>query len=374
MTGTASENMSSNLPAQYLAYKQKSKEQKMVATEPAKIGNTNCWGSFKHLQMLGDPRTSINSVVTSGSTSTNPNNASSDHPNSPNTAEGRASSGLSSQCGQDKNPSLWSRVSRSHTTLPNSAELEKNSGSPKNIQMTNIERLKSMAASSVRQPFIPLMEDQANYKEPVVFQTQSAFPSLAPSLASSMSDESLSMDSSHYSTASSSRFWNMGKYFSRKESRMGHIDSDQDPSIGEMPDKNNTSYFTSSQVTKNEGTTKELDIEKLKRLRDQAAGLVPQSLPVTEQEESKEKELTFESQIDDMEHELYNTSTISDVKASPPHLRMDGFDDIHDGHVGELPSKTQSPNRIQNAMTKKPPSQTLTNGSAGAPVSLSGAV
>jgi len=233
-----------------------------------------------------------------------------------------------------------------------SAELDSKSGFPTNKNMTNVDRLKSMAASSVRKPEIPdvpLEQPPSSYHHNSPHhhqQQQYSSSSSYPSLASSHSDGSSSLES----TASSGRFWSMGnKLFGTKsKAATTGIGSHQDPSIGELnkttttTTTKSTSFFPTSMTSMMAATKveekKDIDIEKLKRLRDQAAGLaLPSPAASMEAEEHNEEEKateTLESQIDDLEKEMgmIGTSTTPPPAAATttPSLRMDGFDDVHE--------------------------------------------
>eukprot|EP00526_Cylindrotheca_closterium_P011148 CAMPEP_0113618504 /NCGR_PEP_ID=MMETSP0017_2-20120614/9371_1 /TAXON_ID=2856 /ORGANISM="Cylindrotheca closterium" /LENGTH=394 /DNA_ID=CAMNT_0000528015 /DNA_START=166 /DNA_END=1350 /DNA_ORIENTATION=- /assembly_acc=CAM_ASM_000147 len=331
---------SPQLPAQFLAYKQKAEEHK---PQPAKIGNANCWGSFSLPQMMADPRTSVSSTsMPAPPTTANDGFGSSERSyGSSSNNNASSSGGILPPDTSDKITSMWSSFSSrltggadsSEIPQTHSAELDSKSGFPSNTQMTNADRLKNMAMSSVRKPEIPDAPEAP--PAPVTIPTQSSFPSLA----STRSDGSSSLESAN-NAQTGGRFWSIGnKMFGKKPPKQQTgIGSHEDPSIGEI-NKSTTakSFFPSSMITtQKEDTKKDIDIEKLKRLRDQAAGLVPQS-PMALPEEKKEeeqpasnKETSLESQIDDLEKEMGMTMDSSKSADVPPKLRMDGFDDVHE--------------------------------------------
>ncbi|CAJ1968391.1 unnamed protein product [Cylindrotheca closterium] len=351
---TAETSPSSQLPAQFLAYKQKAEERK---AQPAKMGNTNCWGSFSFPPMMSDPRTSVSSVAPNVSTNDTAFSSERSYGSSNGgIQERRASGGMSpnqqsnNNSSNSKIASMWSSFSNRLTgsdpseSPTHSAELSSKSGFPTNTKMTNVDRLKSMAASSVRKPDIP---DAEPSPPPVTMTTQSSYPSLA----STRSDGSSSLESS---SAQSGRFFKFfGGAGNNAPKKATGIGSHQDPAIGELKNKKNgkdpnnnnakpASFFSAmSTQSKDAATKKEIDIEKLKRLRDQAAGLVPRSPGAValddknhhhhhHDETDLQKESSLESQIDDLEKEMGIAAAAAKEEEVPPKLRMDGFDDVHE--------------------------------------------
>lgn len=324
---TTDNPMAAHLPAQFLAYKQKAEEQ--ANKGGPRMGNTNCWGSFSF--MTADPRTSVSSGIGNGTD--NGFGSERSYGSSPTNQQERRSSGLALENVQQIGV-MWNKFSGTIKSTvtgidakdeTHSAELGSRKSLPTNKQMTNVDRLKSMAAASVTKHEIP---DPPAVPEQPAFQKQSSFTSF-PSLASSRSDGSSSMESS----TGSGRLFSMGsKFFGRSDSKIKKvtaIGSHTDPSIGELKkDKAAaSSFFPAIGITKKVEEKKNIDIEKLKKLRDQAAGLVPPSPSAAKPEEKEEEKMeTLESQIDDLEKEMGLTST----PATPPRLRMDGFDDVHE--------------------------------------------
>jgi hypothetical protein len=282
----------------------------------------------------------------------------------------------------NKIASMWSSFSNRLTgadaseSPTHSAELGSKSGFPTNTKMTNVDRLKSMAASSVRKPDIPDAVDHTSSQPPVKMTTQSSYPSLA----STRSDGSSSLESSS-NAAQSGRFWSVGNKFfggNNAPKKATGIGSHQDPSIGELKNKRSNmanaasnagkpaSFFSAISTQKETAAAKkDIDIDKLKRLRDQAAGLVPRSpgavaLPDDKQNHQHDEldlhnETSLESQIDNLEKEMgLMASSKEDV---PPKLRMDGFDDVHEVE----PAKNYAEIKVSTTMAGVGPSTMMTN-------------
>jgi len=254
---------SSQLPAHFLAYKQKAEEE---ANKSARVGNAGCWSSTSFFSTAG-PRTSASSTTGMGSSNfrnSNENDIGMTYPSSERSygsspVNGSSSSGIASSFAETngKIGAMWNRFSGKvkatvtgmdglEVPQTHSAELDSKSGFPTNKNMTNVDRLKSMAASSVRKPEIPdvpLEQPPSSYHHNSPQQQQQYSSSSSyPSLASSHSDGSSSLES----TASSGRFWSMGnKIFGTKSkttSSTTGIGSHQDPSIGELNKTTTTVY------------------------------------------------------------------------------------------------------------------------------------
>lgn len=233
--------------------------------------------------------------------------------------------------GKDNATTLWSRFSAKQASspplnsdenqaptvsaeLPSAAAASKSS-TPSNDAMSNFDRLKSLAEQSVRKPELPEVQVQ----EPIVL-------TIPPSVQSLSSEGSWAGDSVE-PTASNARFANILGSFSN---------------------------MVRSSSKKQE--TKQIDVEKLLKKRDQAVGLVPRQEETTTTNMSQPYhhdlvEYSFASQIGDLEREMGLTTADA---PPPPQLRMDGFDDIHeeDGMktVRFEPTSPSALAKLKNAM------------------------
>jgi hypothetical protein len=298
----------SNLPSQYLAYKQSSEAAATNISE-ARIGTANCFsGSFKNLQ-------TVQNSWTGGA----------------NAEAGSPKADLALQdSGKDNATTFWSKFSAKQASSPplNSDENELRSAAatasktstPSNNAMSNFDRLRSMADQSVRRPELP--EGQVQVQEPIVFTP--------PPSVQSLSSEGSSAGDSAEPTARNARFVNILGSFSNMVRR-----------------------------SSKKQETKQIDVEMLLKKRDQAFGLVPQQEEATTTNVSQPHhqdlvEDSLASQIGDLEREM--GLTIADAPPTPtPQLRMDGFDDVHEEEddmksVQLEPASPSALEKLKNAM------------------------
>jgi hypothetical protein len=305
----------SNLPPQYLAYKQSSEAATTNLSE-ARVGTANCFsGSFKNLQ-------TVQNSWTGGA----------------DAEAGSPKLDLTLQDpGKDNATKFWSRFSAKQASSPRlnlnsdetqvptvSAELSSaagaaasNTSTPSNDAMSNFDRLRSMAEQSVRKPELP--EVQVQVQEAIVLTT--------PPSVQSLSSEGSSVGDSTEPTASNARFANILGSFSN---------------------------MVRSSSKKQE--TKQIDVEKLLKKRDQAAGLVPRQEETTTTNVSQPHhhdlvEDSLASQIGDLEREM-GLTTVDAPPPPTPQLRMDGFDDVHEEEddVKTVPASPSALEKLKNAM------------------------
>jgi hypothetical protein len=223
----------SKLPSQYLAYKQSSEAAATNISE-ARIGTANCFSrSSQNLPIVPNSWTG-GADVEAGSP--------------------KADLALQDS-GKDTTITFWSRFSAKQASppplnsdenqvptiiaeLPSAAAAASNTSTPSNDAMSNFDRLKSMAEQSVRKPELP--EVQVQVQEPIALTP--------PPSVQSLSSEGSSAGDSAEPTASNARFANIRGSFSN--------------------------MLRGSSSKKQE--TKQMDVEKLLKKRDQAVGLVPQ--------------------------------------------------------------------------------------------------
>lgn len=333
----ASVSPSSNLPSQYLAYKQRTEA---AALAEARVGSASCFsGSFKNLQ-------EGTSWTMAGASEDKASGAEAFAPPTPPTA-----TSMSSPYGTDKaknSSTFWSRFSKnaSGDQLPPPACAELKSPTPSGDNaVTNFDRLRSMAEQSVRKPEIPEVENLPVHEQPppvIVLSTPPSVQSLSSSEASSMGDSSEVLPTN-------TRFSNLLGSFSKIVS------------------------------SKKQETKQEINVAELLKKRDQSVGLVPkQQKDETMPSEGGLLEVSLESQIGDLEREMGLTTTTTSEQAvsvpTTPQLRMDGFDDVHeDGddddmntvHLDPSTSTTSSPlDKLKNAMPPIPKMATMSWGNA----------